>query len=468
MTKRPQPPSGPPGPRRSLSGTPARGRLTGSARPQAPTPQPAAPARAMLAALTALEGQTGRISGDERIERAIEAGAKHNAEPFRLRGLLDRWFRHGRRIRFAAEAAGLGSGLVARWAVFAALIEKRPPEAILPVMRGASNGEIADAAALRRAIAMGFDHRAMPEAIGFEMPDDFFPLFKRAFGARIQQEALASLIAPPTVVRVNTLKGTREDAIKSLERAGIKAEPTLLSPTGLVFKQRADIAKLEAFESGLIEVQDEGSQVVAMLVDAKPGMQVLDFCAGAGGKTLALAAAMENKGHLVAADTHAKRLQRARVRMKRAGAENAERVLLTGEDNDPWLRKNEGKFERVLVDAPCTGTGSWRRNPDARLTASLDELQRLTALQRLLLLRARRLVKAGGVLVYSTCSVLGEENGDIADGFMQSHPDAKQVDLAALFETMSHAPWPGDTPTRLQLTPALHGTDGFFAAAFRL
>lgn len=468
MTKRPPQPPAPPGPRRTHGAMPPRGRSAASARQPAAQPQPAAPARAMLAALTALEEQTGRISGDERIERAIEAGAKHNAEPYRLRGLLDRWFRHARRIAFVAEASGLGAGLIARWAVFAALIEKRPPEAILPVMRGAAKGEIADAAALRRAIAMGFDHRAMPEAVGFEMPDDFLPLFKRAFGARLQQEALASLISPATIVRVNTLKGSRDDAIKSLARASIRAEPTLLSPLGLVFKQRAEIARLEAFESGLIEVQDEGSQVVAMLVDAKPGMQVLDFCAGAGGKTLALAAAMENKGHLVAADTHAKRLQRARVRMKRAGAENAERILLTGEPNDPWLRKNEGKFERVLVDAPCTGTGAWRRNPDARLTASLEELQRLTALQGQLLARARKLVKPGGILVYSTCSVLTEENGDIADAFLKAHPDAQPVDLAALFESKTSAPWPGDEPSRLQLTPALHGTDGFFVAAFRL
>lgn len=468
MSKRPPQPPAPPGPRRTHAAMPPRGRSASSARPQNPQPQPAAPARAMLAALTALEEQTGRISGDERIERAVEAGAKHNAEPFRLRGLLDRWFRHARRIAFVAETSGLGTGLIARWAVFAALIEKRPPEAILPVMRGAAKGEIADAAALRRAIAMGFDHRTMPEAVGYEMPDDFLPLFKRAFGARLQQEALASLIAPATIVRVNTLKGSRDDAVKSLTRASIRAEPTLLSPLGLVFKQRAEIAKLEAFESGLIEVQDEGSQVVAMLVDARPGMQVLDFCAGAGGKTLALAAAMENKGHLVAADTHAKRLQRARVRLKRAGAENAERVLLTGEENDPWLRKNEAKFERVLVDAPCTGTGAWRRNPDARLTASLDELQRLTTLQDQLLARARKLVKPGGILVYSTCSVLAEENGDIADAFLKAHSHAQPVDLAALFEAKTSAPWPGDVPTRLQLTPALHGTDGFFIAAFRL
>ncbi len=453
--------------RRSQGQGSSRGRSAAHpARVHPPVAQPAAPARAMLAALTALEAQTGRISGDERIERAIEAGAKLNAEPFRLRGLIDRWFRHAQRLRYVAETSGLGTGLIARWAVFAALIEKRPPEAILPVMRGAANGEMADAAALRRAITTGFDHRAMPEAVGLELPEDFFPLFKRAFGPRLQQEALASLIAPPTTVRVNTLKGTREEAIESLARENIRAEPALLSPLGLVFKQRADIAKLDAFTSGLIEVQDEGSQIIAMLADVRPGMQVLDFCAGAGGKTLALAAAMENKGHLVAADTHAKRLQRARVRLKRAGAENAERVLLTGEENDPWLRKNAGKFERVLVDAPCTGTGSWRRNPDARASITLEELGRLTELQAKLLVRARRLVKPGGMLIYSTCSVLLEENDDITDAFLRNHPEARPVDLATIFESKSAAPWPGDGPTRLQLTPALHGTDGFYAAAF--
>lgn len=438
---------------------------------------PGAPPRAFLAALEAFEKRGARISGDAAVDNAVEVAVKLNADRWRVRGLLDRWFRHSRRVTWVARESGLGDTLIARWAVFAALVEKRTQESILTVMRAASGGEIADGAALRRAVELGFDHKKMPEMVGLELPDDFAPHFRRAFGVRLSQEALASLINPLVCLRVNTLKATRETVIARLTKEGFRVEPTMLSPFGLTLKLRADIANAPSFLEGLVEVQDEGSQIVAMLVDAQPGMQVLDFCAGAGGKTIALGAAMENKGHLVAADTNAKRLQRARVRLKRSGIENAERVLLTGEANDPWLKKNAGRYERVLIDAPCTGSGAWRRNPDARTTAVIDELTRLTALQAELLERGRKLVKPGGVLVYSTCSVFREENDDIVDAFAERHAGAKPVDLSEInlseihlsevYERLSQSPWPGDKPTRLQLTPALHGTDGFFVAAFR-
>ncbi len=168
---------------------------------------------------------------------------------------------------------------------------------------------------------------------------------------------------------------------------------------------RVPLGSLEVFRRGDIEVQDEGSQIAALLADARPGMRVADFCAGAGGKTLALAAAMQNRGHLVACDVSAKRLERATQRLRRAGASIVQRVPLANE-RDKWVKKHLQGFDRVFVDAPCTGTGTWRRNPDAKWRLKPSDLEELTALQAEILDSAQRLVKPGGRLVYATCSLL--------------------------------------------------------------
>jgi 16S rRNA (cytosine967-C5)-methyltransferase len=265
------------------------------------------------------------------------------------------------------------------------------------------------------------------------------------------------------------LKADRETARRALAAEHILAEPTPWSPLGLRLKHRAPLAATEAFKEGLIEVQDEGSQLAALLADARPGMRVVDFCAGAGGKTLALAARMQNRGKLVACDVSAWRLERAGQRLRRAGISNVERRPLSSE-RDPWVKRHaakasEGGFDRVFVDAPCLGIGSWRRNPDGKWRATPQDLAELVPRQRDILASAARLVKSRGRLIYVTCSLLREENEAQAEAFLAAHPDFSLYPVARAWEETIGGQSPAGND-HLRLTPARHGTDGFFAAIF--
>ena len=303
------------------------------------------------------------------------------------------------------------------------------------------------------------DHPGMPAAVRAEVPDWIFPRLAARFGDAVAAELAAMAEPAPLDLRVNTLKATREAARAALAGEGVSAEPTLLSPWGLRVEERRSVVTACAFRKGLVEIQDEGSQVVAALVGAAAGMRIADYCAGAGGKTLALAAAMANRGHLVACDVSAARLAGAARRLRRAGVHNAEcRVL---EPGDKWAKRHAGGFDRVLVDAPCTGSGTWRRNPAARLRLGTDDLQRLLTEQAAILDRASRLVRIGGRLVYATCSVLIDENEAQVSAFLARQPDFFALPLTRVW------PVPGAPPCRgenLLLTPRSHGTDGFFAA----
>jgi 16S rRNA (cytosine967-C5)-methyltransferase len=221
---------------------------------------------------------------------------------------------------------------------------------------------------------------------------------------------------------------------------------------------------LAAFKEGLVEVQDEGSQIAALLVGAGPGMRVVDFCAGVGGKTLALAAGMENRGKLVACDVSARRLERAVRRLRRAGVNNVERRVLSGE-RDKWVKRHAGGFDRVLVDAPCLGTGTWRRNPDGKWRATPNDLAELVVRQHDILHSAARLVRRGGRLVYATCSLLREEDEAQAEAFLMAEPEFSLVPAARAWAETIGGPSPGGE-RYLRLTPAQHGTDGFFVAIF--
>jgi len=265
----------------------------------------------------------------------------------------------------------------------------------------------------------------------------------------------------PLDLRANLLKGTRDDAIAALAAEGWEARPTPLSPWGLRIDGRRPITAGPTFQSGLIEIQDEGSQVLSALVGAAPGMRVVDWCAGAGGKTLALAATMANRGQLVACDIVASRLDGAVRRLRRAGVNNAERHLVV--PGDKWAKRRAKSFDRVLVDAPCTGTGTWRRNPDARRRLTEASLLELTRKQSSILDAAQGLVRPGGRLVYGTCSLLQEENEDQVTAFLARYPAFVPVPIAKA--------WPFETPPpgaegaeTLVLTPARNGTDGFFGA----
>jgi 16S rRNA (cytosine967-C5)-methyltransferase len=307
-------------------------------------------------------------------------------------------------------------------------------------------------------------HPAMPRAVANDLPDWLLPHLEAVYGRRLEDE-MAALNAPaPIDLRANSLKTDRDGARRALAAEHVAAEPTPWSPLGLRLKHRAPLSGLAAFKSGLVEVQDEGSQLAALLADARPGMRVVDFCAGAGGKTLALAAQMKNRGKLVACDVADWRLERAGQRLRRAGISNVERRVLASE-RDLWVKRHAGSFDRVLVDAPCLGIGSWRRNPDGKWRATPNDLAELVVRQHDILLSAARLVKPGGRLTYVTCSLLREENEAQAEDFLESHADFALYPMArAWAETIGGRSPGGDD--YLRLTPARHHTDGFFVAQF--
>jgi 16S rRNA (cytosine967-C5)-methyltransferase len=301
----------------------------------------------------------------------------------------------------------------------------------------------AERAALRRLDGRQLDHVSMPDAIRYEIPDWLLPHLTSRFGTHLSAELTALLQPAPLDLRVNLLKGTRDQAIAALAAEGIETTPTPRSPWGLRIATRRAVTTGNAFRSGLVEIQDEGSQLVAAITDARPGMRVADYCAGAGGKTLALAMTMQNRGALIACDVSPARLDASVRRLRRAGVHNVERHLV--ELGDKWAKRRAGSFDRVLLDAPCTGTGAWRRNPDARLRLTEHDLVELIHKQREIIDRAAPLVRTGGRLVYATCSLLTEENEAQVNDFLARDPRFLEVEA-------------------LTLTPARDGTDGFFAA----
>ncbi|MGF6231550.1 16S rRNA (cytosine967-C5)-methyltransferase [Inquilinus ginsengisoli] len=305
------------------------------------------------------------------------------------------------------------------------------------------------------------DHSDMPKPVRSEIPDWASPSLEAMFGDRFEVEVNALLDQAPLDLRVNELRGTRDEVLQTLIAGKLDVVATPLSPLGIRVKGRPQLGRHPAFQSGLIEVQDEGSQLVALLVDARPGQQVVDFCSGAGGKALALAARMKGKGRVVACDVSKGRLDRGKERLRRAGIDNVEPRLLENE-RDRWVKKQRGKFDRVLVDAPCTGTGAWRRNPDARWRPM--DLERLLGVQREILDSAARLAKPdGGRVIYATCSLLREENEAQVEGFLAAHPDYRLIPVETVWdETVGTGPAP--TTGMLRLSPAANGTDGFFVA----
>ncbi len=316
-----------------------------------------------------------------------------------------------------------------------------------------------ETAALRGLEGHTIDHPHMTEAIRIEVPDWILPALQARFGPDLVPEMTAALDPAPLDLRVNLLKGTRDEGQAALAAEGVDAAATPISPWGLRVDGRRSVTAGPAFQSGLLEIQDEGSQLVAALVGVAPEMRVVDWCAGAGGKTLAIAMLMQNRGHLVACDVSAPRLEGAVRRLRRAGVQNCERHLVA--PGDKWAKRRGGTFDRVLVDAPCTGTGTWRRNPDARSRLRPQDLAELVPKQAMILDAAARLVRPGGRLVYATCSLLPDENEAQIDAFLARHPDFSVIPLPQAWTLPS--PAPGEGPY-LSLTPRLHGTDGFFGA----
>jgi 16S rRNA (cytosine967-C5)-methyltransferase len=319
-----------------------------------------------------------------------------------------------------------------------------------------------------KAILAGLEGRTldgpdMPPQVRLELPEWLMPSLEARFGAALADEMVATLQPAPLDLRVNLLKGSREEAAAALLAEGIDAVPTRLSPWGLRVDGRRFVTGGAAFRSGLLEIQDEGSQLVAALVGAEPGMRVADWCAGAGGKTLALAMTMQNRGQLHACDISAHRMESAVRRLRRAGVHNAVSHLI--ETGDKWAKRRMGTFDRVLVDAPCTGTGTWRRNPDARHRLAPGDLAELLPKQATILDEAAKLVRRSGRLVYATCSLLPEENEAQVSGFLARHAGFRLYPLTepgVLPHALAVAGLGKDA--FLALTPHTCGTDGFFAA----
>ncbi len=273
-------------------------------------------------------------------------------------------------------------------------------------------------------------------------------------------------------LRVNTFKAKRADVQKELAGLGIKAVPTPYSPWGLRIAGKPALNKMEAFKRGDFEVQDEGSQLLAMLLDAKRGEMVVDFCAGAGGKTLAIGATMRSTGRLYAFDTSAGRLDAFKSRLARSGLSNVHPAAIAHERDDR-VKRLSGKIDRVLVDAPCTGMGTLRRNPDLKWRQNQQAVDEMAVLQSAILQSAARLVKPGGRLVYATCSVLPQENEAIALAFSEANPDFAPLDVGEILtdlkvEQAATLCSGGENGQRfLRLWPHRHQTDGFFAAVWK-
>jgi 16S rRNA (cytosine967-C5)-methyltransferase len=263
-------------------------------------------------------------------------------------------------------------------------------------------------------------------------------------------------------LRVNVVAGDRETIQASLLKDKIETEFSPYSPWGLRVKGKVYLSETKAFRGGQIEIQDEGSQLIALACDVKPGMQVMDYCAGGGGKTLALASAMRVKGRIVAMDLDAGRLAKAKTRFKRARVSDIiETRPLSDEKSRKWLRRQKQSFDVVLVDVPCSGTGTWRRNPDTRWRNYGPSLEELIPVQADILERVAGVVKEGGRLVYATCSMLPEENERQIEKFLAAHPEYELAELQSVWPEGCKPPCDG---TYMRLTPKRHGTDGFFAA----
>ncbi len=306
-----------------------------------------------------------------------------------------------------------------------------------------------------------FKARTLPDdlAIQAELPqwvidrlEDQSPEAVMALGRAMMQSA-------PLDLRVNLLKMKRDEALSRLDEAGIKAVATPYSPIGIRVEGKPALNKLELFKSGAIEVQDEGSQILGLMVGARRGEMVADFCAGAGGKTLLLGAQMASTGRLYAFDIAEKRLANLKPRLARSGLSNVHPQLIANE-NDARIKRLAGKLDRVLVDAPCSGLGTLRRNPDLKFRQTPESVAALNEQQLSILTSASRLVRQGGRLVYATCSLLPQENQQIVDSFLSTHTEYSIIPAS---EILAEQKIPLAMQDTLSINPARDNMDGFFA-----
>lgn len=306
------------------------------------------------------------------------------------------------------------------------------------------------------------DDPDMPDAVRAECPPWAQARLKELYGDQFEAE-LKAMLPPATLdLRVNTLQSDVQKAQRLLADQDVVTHRTPYSPYALRVEGKCYMSATKAFNQGLVEIQDEGSQLIALVCGVKPGMRVLDYCAGGGGKTLGIAAMMENKGNIIAMDNDARRLEKGRRRYRKAGVHNVELRCLEEEKSRKWLRRQKGTMDVVLVDAPCSSSGTWRRNPDLRWNQYGPSLDEIKVMQEEIMERVADKVKVGGRLVYATCSLFKEENEEQVDKFLASHPEYEVLPLSKVWQE-EWGKHPGSEPY-LRLSPFQSGTDGFFSA----
>jgi len=311
------------------------------------------------------------------------------------------------------------------------------------------------------ATVKGINAEMLPLSAQAELPEWLVKMMQHTYSdAGILTLGLSMQQAAPLDLRVNTLFAKRDEVLQQLLDKNIEVSATPYSPIGIRSRKKIPLNKDALFLEGKIEVQDEGSQLLGFLLAPKRNDMVVDFCAGAGGKTLMLSALMNSQGRLYAMDVSEKRLANLKPRLKRSGASNIQPMLIAHE-NDLKVKRLAGKIDRVLVDAPCSGLGTLRRNPDLKFRQSPGSIKELTIKQAAILASASRLLKKGGRLVYATCSILPEENQDIVQAFLAKHPN---FTLLPAGEVLQHHKIPLECVEYLELRPHIHKTDGFFAA----
>jgi 16S rRNA (cytosine967-C5)-methyltransferase len=398
------------------------------------------------------------MPADARVSRYFKANPMLG---HRDRGLIaESVFAVLRRKLEYAQLAQSGSGSLARRMILLGLADTAGVEPIAATL------EPEERTWLRRVATI--DRSTMPLSARSNLPDWLFDRLRARFGVEEIERLAATLNRPaPLDLRVNTMRTSRDDALAAMRGAGLDADPTPFAPHGIRLRGKPALGAQRIFLDGRVEVQDEGSQLLATLVGPKRGELVVDFCAGAGGKTLALGDLMRSTGRLYAFDVSAKRLGKLKPRLARSGLSNVHPVHIDSE-RDPKLKRMAGRADRVLIDAPCSGLGTLRRNPDLKWRQTPETVAELTAKQAAILVAAARLVKPGGRLVYATCSLLDEENQAIVDAFVGAHAEF-EIESATEILARQGVAFGSSVDARgsLELWPHRTGTDGFFAAVLR-
>ncbi|WP_233882586.1 RsmB/NOP family class I SAM-dependent RNA methyltransferase [Paraburkholderia flagellata] len=357
-----------------------------------------------------------------------------------------------RRMEFA-HLAESGTGSPTRRLTLLGLMATAGRSAIRPF--------VSDAEATWLEHVSKIDPASLPQRVQLNLPEWIMKALETRFEpAELAQLAAALNYPAPLDLRANPIKANRDELIRSLSESGIEGGETPFAPFGVRVTGKPALAKLDSFKNGWFEVQDEGSQLLCTLLAPRRGEMVVDFCAGAGGKTLALGAMMRSTGRLYAFDVSDRRLAKLKPRLARSGLSNVNPVLIDSE-HDAKIKRLVGKIDRVLVDAPCSGLGTLRRNPDLKWRQSPESIAELAPKQLSILTSAARLLKRGGRLVYATCSILEAENEAVVKQFLEAHPDFV---LVSARDVLAEQRVGLDTGDYLALWPHRHATDGFFAA----